>query len=43
VNEEGKPKPKLEKNLIFFHRFGVLERELWAKTKCSAERLRRRS
>ncbi|HEX8802350.1 MAG TPA: hypothetical protein VF772_27255 [Terriglobales bacterium] len=24
----SKPKPKLETRLIFFHRFGVLEREL---------------
>ena len=33
VTEEGKPKPKLETKLIFFHRFGVLERELWGKDK----------
>ena len=31
--EEGTPKPKLETRLIFFHRFGVLERELWGKDK----------
>ncbi|HEX8895323.1 MAG TPA: hypothetical protein VF783_18495 [Terriglobales bacterium] len=31
--EEGKPTPKLETKLIFFHRFGVLERELWGKDK----------
>jgi hypothetical protein len=29
--EEGKPKPKLESKLIFFHRFGVLDRELWGQ------------
>jgi len=33
VNEEGKPKPTLETKLIFFHRFGVLDRELWGKDK----------
>jgi hypothetical protein len=33
VPEEGKPKPKLETRLIFFHRFGVLDRELWGKDK----------
>ena len=31
VPEEGKPKLKLETRLIFFHRFGVLDRELWGK------------
>ncbi|HEX8897005.1 MAG TPA: hypothetical protein VF783_27080, partial [Terriglobales bacterium] len=31
--EEGNPKPKLETKLIFFHRFGVLEREIWGKDK----------
>jgi len=33
VTEEDKPKPKLETKLIFSHRFGVLERELWGKDK----------
>jgi len=33
VTEEDKPKPKPETKLIFFHRFGVLERELWGKVK----------
>jgi hypothetical protein len=33
VNDEGTPKPKLETKMIFFHRFGVLERELWGKDK----------
>ena len=33
VTEEDKPKPKLETKMIFFHRFGVLERELWGKDK----------
>jgi hypothetical protein len=31
VPEEGKPKPKTETRLIFFHRFGVRDRELWGK------------
>ena len=31
--EEGKPKPNLETRIIFFHRFGVWERELWGKEK----------
>ena len=31
--EESEPKPKLETKLIFFHRFGILERELWGKDK----------
>ena len=33
VSEEGTSKPKLETKIIFFHRFGVLERELWGKDK----------
>jgi hypothetical protein len=33
VTEDGIPKPKLETKLIFFHRFGLLERELWGKDK----------
>ena len=44
VSEDGKPKPELETKLLFFHRFGVLERELWGKDKMfHAERLRRNS
>jgi hypothetical protein len=31
LREDGKPKPKLETELVFFHRFGTLERELWGK------------
>ena len=31
--EEGTLKLKLETRLIFFHRFGVLDRELWGKDK----------
>jgi hypothetical protein len=31
--EEGTPKPKLKTKLIFFHRFGVLDRELLGKDK----------
>ena len=33
VSDEDKPKPKLETKMIFFHRFGILERELWGKDK----------
>jgi hypothetical protein len=33
VAEKGMPKPKLETKILFFHRFGVLERELWGKDK----------
>jgi len=33
VTEEDKSKPKLETKLIFFYRFGVLERGLWGKDK----------
>ena len=33
VGDEDKPKPKLETKMIFFHRFGILERELWGKDK----------
>ena len=33
VNEDGKPKPELETKPVFFHRFGVLDRELWGKDK----------
>ena len=33
VTREDKPKPKLETKMLFFHRFGILERELWGKDK----------
>ena len=31
--EERKQKPKIDTSLIFFHRFGILDRELWGKDK----------